>query len=184
MSKKYLNTTILGGFILLLLSGLVLASIIIKENNNSEQQNNIPEGTVCTMDAKMCPDGTYVGRTGPNCEFVCPAVGSNTSTTTSEKKFQAKLNQQSLSIYSTVTPIEVLEDSRCPTDVQCIQAGTVRLKVLVISPSGQSTNILKIGDSMSTESEVITFLGVSPTKISTININPSTYLFQFRSVSK
>jgi hypothetical protein len=26
----------------------------------------------CTMDARQCPDGTYVGRTGPNCEFVCP----------------------------------------------------------------------------------------------------------------
>lgn len=26
----------------------------------------------CTADAMMCPDGTYVGRTGPNCEFVCP----------------------------------------------------------------------------------------------------------------
>lgn len=23
----------------------------------------------CTMDAKQCPDGSYVGRTGPNCEF-------------------------------------------------------------------------------------------------------------------
>lgn len=31
----------------------------------------------CTMDAKMCPDGTYVGRTGPNCEFVCPVVASD-----------------------------------------------------------------------------------------------------------
>jgi len=27
----------------------------------------------CTMDAKQCPDGSYVGRTGPNCEFVCPS---------------------------------------------------------------------------------------------------------------
>ena len=26
----------------------------------------------CTADAKLCPDGSYVGRTGPNCEFVCP----------------------------------------------------------------------------------------------------------------
>lgn len=27
----------------------------------------------CTMDAKMCPDGSYVGRTAPNCEFApCP----------------------------------------------------------------------------------------------------------------
>ena len=28
--------------------------------------------TACTQDAKLCPDGSYVGRTGPNCQFVCP----------------------------------------------------------------------------------------------------------------
>lgn len=28
---------------------------------------------MCTMDAKICPDGSSVGRTGPNCEFAqCP----------------------------------------------------------------------------------------------------------------
>ncbi|MFA6214155.1 MAG: Kazal-type serine protease inhibitor family protein [Candidatus Micrarchaeia archaeon] len=28
----------------------------------------------CTAEAKLCPDGTAVGRTGPNCEFSpCPA---------------------------------------------------------------------------------------------------------------
>lgn len=28
----------------------------------------------CTMEAKLCPDGSYVSRTGPNCEFApCPA---------------------------------------------------------------------------------------------------------------
>lgn len=26
----------------------------------------------CTADARQCPDGTWVGRTGPNCQFVCP----------------------------------------------------------------------------------------------------------------
>src|SRR3989344_156540 len=30
------------------------------------------EGLFCTADAMQCPDGGYVGRTGPNCEFVCP----------------------------------------------------------------------------------------------------------------
>ena len=30
--------------------------------------------TMCTMEAKLCPDGSSVGRTGPNCEFAaCPA---------------------------------------------------------------------------------------------------------------
>ncbi len=29
--------------------------------------------TACTQEAKQCPDGSYVGRTGPNCEFSpCP----------------------------------------------------------------------------------------------------------------
>lgn len=32
------------------------------------------EPRACTMEAKMCPDGSAVGRTGPNCEFAaCPA---------------------------------------------------------------------------------------------------------------
>ena len=29
---------------------------------------------VCTMDAMMCPDGTYVGRSAPDCKFICPSV--------------------------------------------------------------------------------------------------------------
>lgn len=33
----------------------------------------IPSQQACTMEAKICPDGSSVGRTGPNCEFSpCP----------------------------------------------------------------------------------------------------------------
>jgi hypothetical protein len=28
--------------------------------------------TMCTMDAMQCPDGSWVGRSGPACEFKCP----------------------------------------------------------------------------------------------------------------
>lgn len=32
-----------------------------------------PEPIACTADAKICPDGSAVGRVGPNCEFApCP----------------------------------------------------------------------------------------------------------------
>lgn len=32
-----------------------------------------PNPIFCTADAKLCPDGSYVSRTGPNCEFApCP----------------------------------------------------------------------------------------------------------------
>jgi len=35
------------------------------------------EPVACTMDAMMCPDGTYVGRSAPDCKFICPTVGEN-----------------------------------------------------------------------------------------------------------
>lgn len=34
----------------------------------------VPSGVACTMDAKLCPDGTSVGRIAPTCEFApCPS---------------------------------------------------------------------------------------------------------------
>jgi hypothetical protein len=34
------------------------------------EEDMLNEGLVaCTADAMQCPDGSYVGRTGPNCEF-------------------------------------------------------------------------------------------------------------------
>jgi len=38
---------------------------------NEGEINNI----ACAMEVKLCPDGSYVGRTGPNCEFAeCPTA--------------------------------------------------------------------------------------------------------------
>ena len=31
-------------------------------------------GNTCTLEAKICPDGTSVGRTGPNCSFAACAA--------------------------------------------------------------------------------------------------------------
>ncbi len=34
-------------------------------------------GVICTAEAKMCPDGSAVGRTGPHCEFAkCPGAAT------------------------------------------------------------------------------------------------------------
>lgn len=42
--------------------------------NNTDNGTNEP--VACTMDAKLCPDGSAVGREGPNCEFAaCPTAG-------------------------------------------------------------------------------------------------------------
>ena len=40
----------------------------------------VPGQVACTMEAKICPDGSSVGRTGPNCEFAaCPGEASSQS---------------------------------------------------------------------------------------------------------
>lgn len=37
-----------------------------------------PKQVACTMEAKVCPDGSSVGRTGPDCEFAaCPIAVPN-----------------------------------------------------------------------------------------------------------
>lgn len=52
---------------------LVIAGFMFMQSQQSMLPvENEEETVVCTMDAMQCPDGSYVGRTGPNCEFVCP----------------------------------------------------------------------------------------------------------------
>lgn len=52
---------------------LVLVVAVLVGLNFSSQ----PKQIACTMEAKLCPDGSAVGRTGPNCEFApCPAINS------------------------------------------------------------------------------------------------------------
>lgn len=47
--------------------------------------STLPVGTTtgpvaCTMEAKLCPDGSYVGRSGPQCAFAeCPPVVATTT---------------------------------------------------------------------------------------------------------
>lgn len=37
-----------------------------------------PKEQACTMEAKLCPDGSSVGRQGPNCEFSpCPGPSAD-----------------------------------------------------------------------------------------------------------
>ncbi|GIK83434.1 MAG: hypothetical protein BroJett025_00560 [Patescibacteria group bacterium] len=67
--------------ILLILAGI--ATYFIANSNRPAQNGDgttVPtpaaspdEQVFCTLDAKQCPDGSYVGRVPPNCEFApCP----------------------------------------------------------------------------------------------------------------
>lgn len=66
----------------LIFAALILFSLALVVFFTSTPETALPNPTVpssgdgqisCTADALMCPDGSYVGRSGPNCEFVCPS---------------------------------------------------------------------------------------------------------------
>lgn len=78
-----------------------------------------------------------------------------------------------------IRPLKLIEDSRCPVDVQCIQAGTVRVQIEVVSGMGTSTSIVTLNKTFITEAEAITLTSVTPGKVSTVHNAESDYRFTF-----
>ncbi len=79
----------------------------------------------------------------------------------------------------TLTPRELLEDSRCPSDVQCIQAGTVRVRTSLTSRLGTADQVFTLNQPITTEAEEVTLVEVKPGKVSTITVKESDYRFVF-----
>lgn len=95
-----------------------------------------------------------------------------------------KLNETAPFKDLSIRTLSIEEDSRCPSDVQCIQAGTVRVKVQVVSGMGTSTSVLKLEEVFTTEAEVITLTDVRPYPKSTQTIASADYRLVFNVVSR
>jgi len=133
------------------------------------------EQVFCTMDAKMCPDGSYVGRVPPRCEYaMCPAGTASQPVTVT-----AKINQRAEAFGVRITPLEILEDSRCPSGVQCIQAGTVRIRARLESGSGTSMQEFGMNVPITTEVEQVVMTDVRPSPIAGRQVQPGEYTFVF-----
>lgn len=73
----------------LILAGILILIIVSGGaylfGKNSSKDEAFPKQVACTQDAKICPDGSGVGRMGPNCEFApCPTPQSKPSSTSDE----------------------------------------------------------------------------------------------------
>lgn len=127
----------------------------------------------CTMEVKECPDGSYVGRVAPSCAFAaCP---SDTAAQTVTVKMEEKVSVLGV----TIRPTDVLEDSRCPADVQCIQAGTVRVNTSLTSGLGTAPQIFSLNTPITTETETITLVEVMPLTKAAESIEAEQYQFVF-----
>jgi len=107
-----------------------------------------------------------------------PPVPDPVPVATSPQEVTARIGQKVTALGISITPLEVVQDSRCPLHVQCIWAGTVELKARIESGMGASVMTLKLGESATTEAETITLKSVTPSK-SGDPIAPSAYTFVF-----
>lgn len=69
--KGFIPIIIFVTIALLLGAGVYFAAT----QKTSDVTKTNPKDTACTQEAMLCPDGSYVGRTGSNCEFAqCPTI--------------------------------------------------------------------------------------------------------------
>lgn len=113
--------------------------------------------------------------------------GSQATTTTSSMILpygDATLGIDETGTFSgiSITPKAVIEDSRCPSKVQCIQAGTVRIRVASSISTGASLeSTLKLGDAPTTIGGFsVALTAVSPYPQNPGSIAASAYRFTFR----
>lgn len=80
----------------------------------------------------------------------------------------------------TITPLSVIEDSRCPQNVQCIQAGTVRVNVRSELDSGATReDIVKLNSTSTIDTFKVALVKVTPNTTAGKTIANGDYRFTF-----
>lgn len=99
-----------------------------------------------------------------------PSVGEDGST-------EVRLGQRVNLGGPRVTPLRVLEDSRCPMEARCIWAGRVRLSVRVTTGAGSTVRELASDKPLQVAGGQLILQGVMPPRSTQRTIAPSDYRF-------
>ena len=131
-------------YFVFLITGLLLLTGCQFNKDVSFPRVNTPKA--CSMEAKICPDGKAVGRTGPNCEFepcaespaepFIPADNQNSGIVFPIKEFKERITKKSFGDYITpeTSPIQPERFSGYHTGVD-VEYGdsTIQIPVMAIT---------------------------------------------------
>ncbi len=164
---------------------LFVFSVVVLSPSKKKILEPKPTPIVCTQEAKICPDGSAVGRSGPQCEFaLCPTTSvkdiKDTNNTQVEEGTFTVLEKKILTNGVYITPLEVIEDSRCPTDINCMWVGTVRVTVKLEIGTSSQISELSFSNSVIFLGKKISLVSIFPNRISTTTIPLSSYRFEFK----
>lgn len=82
-----------------------------------------------------------------------------------------------------VTPLALVEDSRCPHDVQCVWAGRVRIAVRLSDGGRDPNREVTLGEPVPVRQGTLTLAQVIPERRVDTPIAPADYRFIFASTS-
>lgn len=93
---------------------------------------------------------------------------------------RAKLGERVYVDGPAVTPLKVLEDSRCPKGVQCVWAGQLRLNVRVHLGARDEVHELTLGKPVHVADGSLELVEALPYPVAGEQIKPASYRFGFR----
>ena len=98
----------------------------------------------------------------------------------SEAMIETRIDQAAAALGVRIRPVAILEDSRCPAAVRCIWAGTVRVRALLTTASGEAETNFTLNQPVTTEAGEVTLMAVEPESRARVKLEPSEYRFSFQ----
>jgi hypothetical protein len=78
-----------------------------------------------------------------------------------------------------VTPIKVVEDSRCPMNARCVWAGRLVVETRIDGAGWRETANITLGETYGTHGSVIALIAASPDKRTDVELQPGDYRFTY-----
>ena len=239
-----------GKIIFVMLAVVVVGGLAYGGYRFVNRNNDVPQRIACTQEALLCPDGSYVGRSGAECKFAaCPNQPSFTGILKQNNSgfflifdspetgggggvayamplvlkvsnVVGQLVGQKVRVFGTftdgvtlsvdrleelagdagdatlgevgvgktvfingvrITLNKIVQDSRCPIDVQCIQAGWVTANVTLRSDTDKETrDIASNAAPVAFDSFKISIENIKPSRVAGSAPESGSYLITFR----
>jgi hypothetical protein len=116
---------------------------VFKNKNIVQAPRPESDQVVCTMDAKICPDGSGVGRVGPKCEFApCPTTVSSTTPISTTTPIVIRPSKIETGVEGIVTIGPTCPVQRYPADPNCADKPYQTTFVLSSTLPGRATGVM------------------------------------------
>jgi hypothetical protein len=113
---------------------------------------------------------TQIGCSSPASTALSPSVGTS---------FVTAFHQSHQVAGQTIRPTKLLEDSRCPLNVNCVQAGTVRLQVTIAERGHRRKAEVALGVPLALAGTWLHLAAVCPHPSTDRRLSLSEYRFYF-----